>query len=85
MNNRKGRAKSKKFHILLDSGCCSTIVMVRLVKKLGPEEDYPMQWNTQAGNITTNLKVKVDFTLPALIAMNVVRWNYHVDDYMPPW
>ena len=39
-----------------------------------------MQWNTQDGNITTNLKVKVDFTLPALIAMNVVTWKCHVDD-----
>ena len=39
-----------------------------------------MQWNTQAGNITTNLKVKVDFTLPALSATNAVTWNCHVDD-----
>ena len=39
-----------------------------------------MQWNTQAGNITTNLKVKVDFTLPALSATNVVTWNCHVGD-----
>ena len=39
-----------------------------------------MQWNTQAGNITTNLKVKMDFTLPTLIAANVVTWNFHLDD-----
>ena len=39
-----------------------------------------MQWHTQAGNITTNLKVKIDFTLPALSAMNVVTWRFHVDD-----
>ena len=39
-----------------------------------------MKWNTQTGNITTNYKVKVDFTLPALSATNVVTWKCHVDD-----
>ena len=39
-----------------------------------------MQWHMQAGNITTNLKVKLDLTLTALIAMNVVTWKCHVDD-----
>ena len=38
-----------------------------------------MQWHTQVGNITTNIKVKVDFALPALIATNVVMWKFHVD------
>ena len=37
MNTRKGRAKSENFCILLDSECCFTIVMGRLVKKLGVE------------------------------------------------
>ena len=32
MNTRKGKAKFKNFHILLESGCSYTIVMVRLVK-----------------------------------------------------
>ena len=50
--------------------------MGRIVNKLGLEKDAPMQWNTQAGNITTNLKV--DFTLPALSATNLVTWNIHV-------
>ena len=39
-----------------------------------------MQWHTQSGNITTNLKVKVDFTSPAISTTNVVTWRYHVDD-----
>ena len=39
-----------------------------------------MQWHTQAGNITTNLKVKVDFTLPELSATNAVTWKCHVDN-----
>ena len=58
----------KNFHILLDSECSSTIVMGRLVGKLYPEEYALMQWNTQSGNITTNLKIKIYFTLPTLIA-----------------
>ena len=39
-----------------------------------------MQWSTQTGNITTNIKVKVYFNLPALSTTNVVTWNFHVDD-----
>ena len=40
-----------------------------------------MQWHTQDVNITTNNKVKVDFTLPALIAENIVTWKFHEDEY----
>ena len=65
----------------MDSGCISTIVMVILVETLSPEEYSPMQWHMQAGNITTNIKVQVDFTLPALSATNVVTWDFHVDDF----
>ena len=50
-----------------------------LVKKLHPEKDDVMQLHTQAGNITTNIKVKVDFPLPAFSARNAVMWNCHVD------
>ena len=39
-----------------------------------------MQWYTQAGNITSDLKVNVDFTLPALNATNAMTWKFHVDD-----
>ena len=39
-----------------------------------------MQWNTQAGNITTYLKVNIDFTLPTLRAKNVVTWKCHADE-----
>ena len=80
INIRKGTVKFKKFLILLDSGCSSTIAMRRLVEKLSLEKDALMQWHTQAGNITTNLKVKLDFTLPALIATNVLTWKCHVDE-----
>ena len=39
-----------------------------------------MQWHTQAGNISSNLKVYVDFTLPPLSVTNVVTRKCHVYD-----
>ena len=39
-----------------------------------------MKWYTQAGKTTTNLKVKIDFSLPGLSATKTVTWNFHVDD-----
>ena len=39
-----------------------------------------MQWYTQDGNITTNIKVKVEFTLPAISAKNPVTWKINVDE-----
>ena len=54
------------------------IVMEKLMKN-NPKEDNAMQWHTQAGGITTNLKVKVDLTLPKLSTNKIVTWNFHVD------
>ena len=48
--------------------------------KIRPEKDAVMQWKTQYGNITTNVKVNIYITLPALPATNVVAWKCHVDD-----
>ena len=39
-----------------------------------------IQWHTQAVSITTNIGVKIYFTLPELSATKTVMWNYHVDD-----
>ena len=81
INTRKGKPKFKRKNcILLDSGFSSTVVMEILVKRLGLEEDDPMQWNTQALNITANLKVKIDFTLPAISVTNHATQNFHVDE-----
>ena len=57
MNNRKGKAKFKNVRILLEMGCSSTSIMVRLVGKLHPEKYAVIKWHTQAVNITTNIKV----------------------------
>ena len=39
-----------------------------------------MQCHTQAGNKTSNIKVKVDFTVPTISVTNFVTWNFHEDD-----
>ena len=44
------------------------ILMGRLITKLNPKEDAVIQWRTQMGDITTNLKFKIDCTLPELSA-----------------
>ena len=54
--------------------------MVNIVEKLHPNKNDVMHWHTQAGNITTNLKVEVGFTLTTLSMKNVVTWKSHVDD-----
>ena len=72
MNTQNGKAEFKNFRIILDSGCISTVLMVIIIQKPNPKEDSVMQWHTQAGSITTNLKVKIDFTLPGLSAEKIV-------------
>ena len=56
------------------------IIMGRPVEKMSAKKDAPMQWHMQAGNITINIKVKVDFTLPALSMKNFVTRKCHVND-----
>ena len=48
------------------------IVMGSLITKLNPKEDAVVQWHTQVGVITTNLKFKIDFTLPELSTTIIV-------------
>ena len=80
MHTQNGRAIFKSFRFLLDSVFVSTIGMRRLISKFGPKKDDLMQFHTQSGNITTKFKVKIDFTLPELIATKIVTCNCHVDD-----
>ena len=49
-------------------------------EKKNRKEEAVMKWHTQAGNIATNIKVKIDFTLPELSAEKIVACNFHVDN-----
>ena len=43
-----------------------------------------LSWNSlrmKLGNITTNLKVKIDFTLPEFSPTKISTWNFHLDEY----
>ena len=39
-----------------------------------------IQWHTQEDSITTNLKVKIGFTLLELISAKILTYNCHVND-----
>ena len=81
MNTRRGKTRFKSFQILLDSGYSYMIVMRRLMTKLKTKDDSVIQWHTQSGNITTNTKVKIYFTLPGFTTKKIVTWNKNVNDY----
>ena len=68
INTQKVWSNFKSFRILLDSEFHSTIIMRIVITKSNPKEGTLMQWHTQSDNITVNLKVKIDCTLPELIA-----------------
>ena len=80
MNTLKYREKFDNFRILLDIGCSFTIAMGRLITTLNPKEDNVMQCHNQVGSITTNIKVKIEFTLPEISRTKTVTWNCNVDD-----
>ena len=48
-------------------------------KTINPKGDYVMQWHMRAVNITNNINVKIDFTLPELSATKIVTWDCHVN------
>ena len=71
MNTRKGKAIFNHVLIPLDSLFSSTILARRLMEKLNPKKYNAIQWDTQDGNVTTNMKVKIYFILPELSAKNL--------------
>ena len=54
--------------------------MVSIVENIYPEKDVVMQFHIQDVSITSNVMVKLDFTLPALSAPDVLTWKCHVVD-----
>ena len=48
--------------------------------KIGAKKYAVTQWHTQAGKITTNSRVKIDFSLTGLGATKIVTCNCHVYD-----
>ena len=80
MSIRRSRETFRNFWILLYSGCICNECNGKASWSNISWKDAMMQLYTQSGNITTILKVKVSFTLPALSATNFLMWKFHVDD-----
>ena len=54
--------------------------MRRLIETHNNKKYAVIQFHTQAGNITTNIKVEIYFTLPDLSMTKIMMWNFHVYD-----
>ena len=54
---------------------------MRLMLKL-KKTKYPVtQWQVQAGNITTDYKVKIYLTSPDFSVTKIVTWDFHVAEF----
>ena len=81
MSTCRGRVIHKNAWLLLDRGCSSAVVIMRLMLKL-LKTKYPVtQWQIQAGNITTDHKVKIYLTSPDFSVTKHLTWNFCVDDF----
>ena len=54
--------------------------MRRIISKYQNTKDSVIQWQTKAGNIKTNRKVKVDLCVPFFSTTQIVVWEFHVDN-----
>jgi transposase InsO family protein len=81
-NTRLGKAKPVTLRALLDSGGSETIVSTKYVKNLRMKtyQQETTVWTTPGGEMTTNRKVKSQFTIPELHDDRLIEWNMHVTD-----
>ena len=56
------------------------ILTRRIISKLKTKEVAVIQWYTQAGNINTNLRVRIDFALPEFSAKKIMMWECYMDN-----
>ena len=75
----RGKAKPQTIVALLDSGGAESVNTKELTTKLKlrPVAGKPKVWSTLAGDVTTNLKTKSQFTLPELHE-DQLEWDFHV-------
>ena len=79
-NTQRGKAKPVTITALLDSGGHKSLVTERLTKKLKVKSSKGKAkvWSTPAGDVTTNKRVKSQFTMPELHEDCLVEWDFHV-------
>ena len=69
----------KTIKILLDSGASASIIKYNNVEKLRlKQQQNPLKWKTAAGELSTNYKVAIEFSLPELHESRMVQWTVHV-------
>ena len=76
-NTRVGKPKPVMLKALLDSGASETLVHEKFTTKLKKKKSST-GWNTPGGHMTTDQKVKSQFTFPELQDDKLIEWNIHV-------
>ena len=54
--------------------------MKSIITEIIPIRYDVIKFHTQTGHITTNLRVKIDFTSSKISATEILTWKFHVDD-----
>ena len=78
-NGSKKPKDLKRIKILFDSGCSATIINKQAVKKLRKKKSKTVNWTTKAGNLQTNEKCKIVFSLPEFHPGREIEWDAYVD------
>jgi hypothetical protein len=79
VNSSLGKEKLAPLRILLDSGATSSIILGKWTKKLRNKPAKTTSWNTKGGTFKTNLKCKIQFSLPEFNEHKVIEHTVHVD------
>ena len=79
VNSSLGKEKLAPLRILLDSGATSSIILGKWTKKLRNKPAKTTSWNTKGGTFKTNLKCKIQFSLPEFNEHEVIEHATHVD------
>jgi len=68
-----GIPKPKDCTVLIDSGASGSIVTRNITCKLRITKEAECKWNTAAGIMKTNEKIKLQFMLPELSETNLIE------------
>ena len=72
--------ENRRFRVLFDSGCSSTLINKRFVKHWKKTELKPIKWSTKAGSFKTKRSCAIEFTLPAFHEHRKISCVAYVDE-----
>lgn len=73
-----GKPKPVTIKILFDTGASATIGQYEALKNLRLKREAGTEWTTAAGNMTTDLRTKLQFKLMEFDQDSVIEWKIHV-------